>query len=196
MYFNDNVHLTEQGNANLASSILDTINGNIASLARGKSKITNYKNAISVSFKDDDFPPFPSPAIPNHRSIGNNVGNPASNVMKSVYTKKLDVCRRSRTSNVCNTVVCVRNVNVGYNRSTLASHNHNFNANDQHVNVSSCARPCSDSCFHNHANGVKSSKTVQDLIVREDETTDFCSNITSETIKSVHPRRICSQICV
>ena len=75
------------------------------------------------------------------------------------------------------------------NRSTLASHNHNFNVNVQHVSVPSCGRPRIDSCFHNRANGVKSSKSVRDLSVREDVTTDFCSNITSEPIKSVLPRK-------
>ena len=43
------------------------------------------------SFKDDDFPLLPSPALPNHRCVGNNVGNPASNIMKPVHTKKFDV---------------------------------------------------------------------------------------------------------
>ena len=75
------------------------------------------------------------------------------------------------------------------NRSTLTSHNHNFNVNVQHVSVPSCGRPRIDSCFHNRANGVKSSKSVRDLSVREDVTTDFCSNITSEPIKSVLPRK-------
>ena len=54
------------------------------------------------SFKDDDFPLLPSPALPNHRSLGNNVGNPASNIMKPVHTKKFDVRCRPGKSNVCN----------------------------------------------------------------------------------------------
>ena len=78
---------------------------------------------------------------------------------------------------------------VGYNRSALASHNHNFNFSDQHVNLSSCARSRSDSCFHNRANRVKSNKTVRDLSVHEDVTREFCSNITSEPIKSVLLRK-------
>ena len=45
-----------------------------------------------------------------------------------------------------------------------------------------------DSSFHNPVNGVKSSKTVPDLSVPEDITTDFCS-ITGEPIKSVLPHR-------
>ena len=164
-----------------------TINGNITVAARGIPLITNYKNAVSFSFKDDDFPLLPFPALPNHCSVGDNVGNPSFNIMKPVHTKKFDIRRRLGTSNVCNTVVYVRNFNFGYNRSTLASHNHNFNINVQHVSISSSGRPRSDSCFYNRANGVKSSKTVCDLSVREDVTTDFCSNITSEPIKSVLP---------
>ena len=34
LYFKDNVHLIEQGNAKLASSVLATINGNITLPAR------------------------------------------------------------------------------------------------------------------------------------------------------------------
>ena len=49
LYFKDNVHLTEQGNAKLASSILATINGNITLPARGISIITNYENAVSFN---------------------------------------------------------------------------------------------------------------------------------------------------
>ena len=184
LYCKDNVHLIEQGNAKLVSSILATTNGNITLPARGKSIIINYKNAVSFSFKDDNFPPLLSPALPNHRSVGKNVGNPASNIMKPAHMKKFDVRHRSGMSNVCNTVVCVRNVNVDYNRSTLASDNHNFNVNVQHVTVSSCGRPRSDSCFHNRVNSAKSSKTICGLNVREDVTKDFCSNITSEPIKS------------
>ena len=101
----------------------------------------------------------------------------------------MDVRRRPGRSNVCHTVACARNVNVDYNRSTLASHNHNFNINVRHVSVSSCCRPHSDSYFHNCANGVKSSKTVRDLRVCEDVTTDFCSNIISEPTKYVLPRK-------
>ena len=142
-----------------------------------------------LSFKDDDFPSLPSPALPNHCSVSNNVVNPSSNIMKPVHTKKFDVCCRSITSNVCNTVTCVRNVNIGYNRSTLASHNHHFNVSVQHVSVLSCGRPRHDSCFHNCANGVKSCETVRDLSVHEDVTADFCSNITIEPIKSVLPRK-------
>ena len=51
MYFKGNVLLTEQGNTTLAPSISATINGNINSLAHGKSIITIYKNAILFSFK-------------------------------------------------------------------------------------------------------------------------------------------------
>ena len=189
LYFKDNVHLIKQGNAKLASSVLATINGNITLPARGKCIITDYKNAVSFSFKDDDFPPLPFPALPKHYSVGNNLGNLASNIMKPVHTKRFDVRRRTGTSKVCNTVVCVCNVNVGYNRSALTSHDHNFNVNDQHVSLSSCARPRSDSCFHNLANRVKSNKTVRDLSVREDVTREFCSNITSEPIKSVLLRK-------
>ena len=189
LYFKDNVHLIEQGNAKLASSILAIINDNINVPARGQSEITNHKNAVSFPFKDDDFPPLPSPALANHRSVGNKVGNPASNIMKPFHTKKFDVRCRPGTSNVCNTIVCVCNVNVGVNRSTLASHNHNFNVKVQHVRVSSYGRPRSNYCFHNRANGVKSSKTDHDLSVLEDVTTDFCSNIISEPIKSVLPRK-------
>ena len=121
LYFKDNVHLIKQGNAELASSVLATINGNITLPARGKCIITNYKNAVSFSFKDDDFPPLPFPALPKHYSVGNNLGNLASNIMKPVHTKRFDVRRWTGTSKVCNTVVCVCNVNVGYNRSALAS---------------------------------------------------------------------------
>ena len=46
--------------------------------------------------------------------------------MKPVHMKKFNVCGKSSTSNVCNTVVCVCTVNIGYDRSTLASHNHNL----------------------------------------------------------------------
>ena len=46
-----------------------------------------------------------------------------------------------------------------------------------------------DSCFHNRANCGKTSKTVRELNVREDVTTDFYSNITSKPIKSVLPRK-------
>ena len=73
LYFKDNAHLIEQGNAKLASSVLAIINGNITSPARGKSINTNYKYAVWFSFKDDDFPPLPSPALPNHRSVSNNL---------------------------------------------------------------------------------------------------------------------------
>ena len=65
----------------------------------------NYKNSVSFSFKDDEFPPLPSPALPNQRSVCNNIGNPASNIMKPFHTKKFDVHRRPGTSNFCNTVV-------------------------------------------------------------------------------------------
>ena len=180
--------MIEQCNAKLASSILATINSNVTLLVRGKSIIINYKNAVPFSFKDDNFPPLLSPALPNHRSVGNNVGNPASNIIKPFHTRKFDVRRRPSTSNVCNTVVCVRNVNVGFNRFTLASHNHNFIVNVQHGSVSSCGRPRSDSCLYNRANGVKSSKTVRDLSVCEDVTTDLCRNIIIEPIKFVLPR--------
>ena len=112
LYFEDNVLLIEQVNAKLPSSILTTVNGSITLPARGKSIITNYKNAVSFSFKDDDFPLLP------YRTVGNNVGNPASNIMKPVHTKKFDVIRRPGTSHVCSNIVCVRNFNVGYNRST------------------------------------------------------------------------------
>ena len=71
----------------------------------------------------------------------------------------------------------------------MTSHNHNFNDNVQHVSVSSCGKLRSDSCFHNRANGVKSSKIVGDLSVCEDVTSDFCSNITSEPMKSVLSRK-------
>ena len=181
--------MIEQGNAKLSSSVLATINGNITLPACGKCLITNYKNAVSFSFKDDDFPPLPFSALPNHCSVGNNVGNLAFNIMKPVHTKRFDVGRRTGPNNVCNTAVRVRNVNVGYNRSALAFRNHNFNVNVQHVSLSSCARPRSDSCFHNRANRVKSSKTVRDLSVHEDVTREFCSNITSEPIKSVLLRK-------
>ena len=82
LYFKDNVHFIEQGNAKLASSILATINDNITLPAFGKSIITNYKNAVSFSFKDDDFPPLASPALQNHCIVNNNVSNTASNIMK------------------------------------------------------------------------------------------------------------------
>ena len=49
LYFKDNVHLTEQGNAKLALSILATINGNITLPARGISIITNYENTVSFN---------------------------------------------------------------------------------------------------------------------------------------------------
>ena len=136
------------------------------------------------SFKDNGFPPLPFLALPNLCRVGNNVGNPDSNIMKPFHIKKFDVCRGPGTSNVC-----VRNVNVGYNRSTLASHNHNFNFIVQHASVSSCGKPCSNSYFHDCANGVKSSTTVRDLSVHEDVTTDFCSNIISESIKFALPRK-------
>ena len=185
-YFKDNVHLIEQGSAKLASSILATINRNITSPTYGKSIIANYTNAVSFSFKDYDFPPLPSPALPNHCSISNNVNNPAPNIIKPVHAKKLDVRHRSGTSNVCNTVVCVRNISVCYNRSSLASHNHNFNVHFQHVSVSPCSRPRNDSCFHNRVNGVKNNKNIRNLSVREDVITNLCSSINSETHKLPH----------
>ena len=177
--------MIKQGDAKLASSILATINGNITSPMRGKSIITNYKNAVSFSFKDDDFPPLPSPAAPNHCGVSNNVGNSAPDITKCVQTRKFDIHCRPDTNNICNTVVCVCNVNVCYNHSNSASHNHNCNINFQHVSVSSCDRPCNDSCFHYCVNGVKSSKTVRDLSVSENVTTDFCSNSTNEP-RSLH----------
>ena len=186
LYFKDNVRLIEQSNAKLASSILATTNRNVTSPACGKSIIANYTNAVSFSFKDYDFPPLHSPALPNHCSISNNVNNPAPNIIKPVHTKKFDVRHRSGMSNVCNTVVCVRNISVCYNRSTLASHNHNFNVNFQRVSVSPCSRPRNDSCFHNRVNGVKNNKTIRNLSVREDVITNFCSNINSETHKLPH----------
>ena len=71
----------------------------------------------------------------------------------------------------------------------VASNSHNFNVNVQHVSILSCGRPYSDSCFHNRANGGKSSKTVRDLSVREDVIKEFCSNSTRKPIKSVLPRK-------
>ena len=185
-YFKDNVHLIEQGSAKLASSILATINRNITSPTCGISIIANYTNAVSFSFKDYDFPPLPSPALPNHCSISNNVNNPAPNIIKPVHAKKFDVRHRSGTSNVCNTVVCVRNISVCYNRSSLASHNHNFNVHFQHVSVSPCSRHRNDSCFHNRVNGVKNNKNIRNLSVREDVITNLCSSINSETHKLPH----------
>ena len=88
LYFKDNVHFIEQGNAKLASSILATINDNITLPALVKSIITNYKNAVSFSFEDVTFPPLPSPALLNHRSVGINVGDPASNITKSVHEER------------------------------------------------------------------------------------------------------------
>ena len=85
----------------------------------------NYKDAVSYSFKDGDFPPLPSPALPNHCIVCKNVGNPAPNLIKPVHMKKFNVSRGPDTKNFCNTAVCVRNVNVCYNRSHLASHNLN-----------------------------------------------------------------------
>ena len=41
----------------------------------------------------------PSPAIPDYYSVGDNLGNPASNIIKPVHTKKFDVPRRPGTSN-------------------------------------------------------------------------------------------------
>ena len=93
LYFKDN--------AKLASSILTTINNNITSAAaRDKSTITNYKNAVSFSFKDDDYPPLPSPAFPNHHNVSNTVVNAAPNIIKSVHMKKVDF-RRSLESQQC-----------------------------------------------------------------------------------------------
>ena len=77
MCFKDNVNFIEQGNANLASSILAAINGNIIAAARGKIVITNYKNAVSLSLQGGDFLPLSSPALPNHTSVSKKVGNPA-----------------------------------------------------------------------------------------------------------------------
>ena len=150
LYFKDNLHLIEQGNAKLPSSVLTTINGNITLPACGKSIITNYKNTVSFSFKDDDFPPL------LYRSVGNNVCNPTSNIMKTVHTKKFNVRRRAGTSHLCNNTVCVRNVNVGCNRIIIivASNSHNFNVNVQHVGFSSCGRPHNDS-FENVDSGVQ-----------------------------------------
>ena len=88
LYFKDNVHFIEQGNAKLASSILATINDNITLPALVKSIITNYKNAVLFSFQDVIFPPLPSPALLKHRSIGINVDNPASNITKSVHEER------------------------------------------------------------------------------------------------------------
>ena len=64
---------------------------------------------------------------------------------------------------------------------------HNLNVDVQHVNVSSCDRHPSDSCFHNRVNGVKSSETVCDLSIHDDVITDFYCKITSQSMKSVLP---------
>ena len=88
------IHLIGQGNAKLAPPILAAINGNVISpaipphIACGKSIITNYGNAVLFSFKDDNFPPLPSPALPNHHSASKNVGNPAPNIIKPVSSEK------------------------------------------------------------------------------------------------------------
>ena len=102
LYFKDN--------AKLASSILTTINSNITSAARDKSTITYYKNAVSFSFKDDDYPLLPCPAFPNHHNVSNTVVNATLNIIKSVQMKKVDFRHRPGTSNVCNNTVCERNV--------------------------------------------------------------------------------------
>ena len=66
-----------------------------------------------------------------------------------------------------NTAVCVCNVNVCSNHSPFLDHNYNFNVDVQHVTVSTCGRPRSESCFHNHVNGIKSSKTARGMSVCE-----------------------------
>ena len=92
--FKDNVHLIGQGIAKLALPILAAINGNVTSqttpshIARGKSIIINYENAVLLSFKNDNFPKLPSPALPNHHSARKNVRNPAPNIIKPVSPKK------------------------------------------------------------------------------------------------------------
>ena len=53
----------------------------------------------------------------------------------------------------------------------------------------SCGRPCSEFCFHNCVNGVKSSKTVRVLSVGEVVITDFCSGKTREPTKSFLTRK-------
>ena len=69
---------------NLVSSILAALNGNIASLPSGKSINTNYKNVVSFSFKDSDFPPLPSSAIPNLHRVSKIVGSPVPNIIKPI----------------------------------------------------------------------------------------------------------------
>ena len=174
-----------QNEAKLASSILTTINGNITSAARDRSIIANYKNAVSFLFKDDDYPPLPFSALSNHHSVSNNVGNPAPNIIKPVHTKKIDFHRRPSTSNVSNNVVCVRKVMsvIIVALWHLITSTSTYNMFVFRLVVDR------DSSFHNLVNGVKSSKTVPDLSVRENITTDFCSNITGEPIKSVLPRK-------
>ena len=61
--------------------------------------IASNKNVVRFSFKDDNFPPLASHALPDHCSVGNNVGNPSSNIIKPVPTKKSDVRRTPGTSN-------------------------------------------------------------------------------------------------
>ena len=74
LYFKDNVNFIEQGNAKLASSILAAMNSNITSPARGNSVIIKLQYP---SVKDGDFPPLPSPALPNHHNVSKKIGNPA-----------------------------------------------------------------------------------------------------------------------
>ena len=81
------------------------------------------------SFEDDDFPPLPSPALPNHGSVSNNVGNLTPDITKPAQMKKLDVHCRPGTNNIFITVVCVYKVSICYNRRNLGSHNYNFNVN-------------------------------------------------------------------
>ena len=111
------------------------------------------------------------------------------NIVKYVPTKKSDVCCRPGTRNVCNTAVCVCNVNVYYSCSTLAFYNRNYNVDVQNVSASSCGRPRTYSFFHDRVNGVKSSKTVRDLNVCEDVIKDLCSIFTNEPIQSIIPRK-------
>ena len=155
-----------------------TINGNITSAARCNSIITNYKNAESLLSQDSNFKLLLSPALPNHRSILENISNSAASLIKPVHTNKFDIHRRLGTKNLHNPAVCVCYLNVSNSHSPLAAHNHNFNVDAQHVSVFSCGRTRSESCFHNRVNGVKNSKTARGLSVGKVE----CKSQTSSQI--------------
>ena len=144
------------------------------------------KNSVSFSFKDDDFPPLASPVLQNHRSVSNNVI--LALILPNLFTRRNSMSDVGlvRTMSVILLLVIIT---LTFAIFVALWHIiiHNLNVDVQHVNVSSCDRHPSDSCFHNRVNGVKSSETVCDLSVHDDVITDFYCKITSQSMKSVLP---------